>query len=204
MTYPLVRDLAAEGTPVAATCGGLGFSPPGLLPVARQPGERPRLARAPTSSTPSSTSTPTTPSSATGSSPELQRLGWDVGENRVQRLCQEHRIWSTATRKGRKAKKAGPPVHDDLVEREFAVDELDRLWLTDITEHAIGEGKLYICAVKDACSNRIVGYAPGPRMTARLAVAALQLATSDAAPWARSSYIATAVPRPGRGRTCRR
>ncbi len=33
-----------------------------------------------------------------------------------------------------------------------------------------------MCAVKDACSNRIVGYATGPRMTAPLAVAALQLA----------------------------
>lgn len=31
-------------------------------------------------------------------------------------------------------------------------------------------------SVKDACANRIVGYATGPRMTARLAVAALQLA----------------------------
>ena len=34
----------------------------------------------------------------------------------------------------------------------------NRLWLTDITEHATGEGKLYLCAVKDVYSGRIVGY----------------------------------------------
>ncbi|RCS63147.1 IS3 family transposase [Microbacterium sp. JB110] len=36
------------------------------------------------------------------------------------------------------------------------------------------EGKLYLCAIKDVFGNRIVGYATGPRMTARLAVAALE------------------------------
>jgi transposase InsO family protein len=32
------------------------------------------------------------------------------------------------------------------------------LWLTDIAEHPIWEGKLYLCATKDAWSNRLVGY----------------------------------------------
>jgi transposase InsO family protein len=47
------------------------------------------------------------------------------------------------------------------------------LWLTDITEHPTGEGKLHLCAIKDACSNRIVGYSMDCRMTAQLAVDAL-------------------------------
>jgi putative transposase len=48
------------------------------------------------------------------------------------------------------------------------------LWLTDITEHPTGEGKLYLCAVKDACSKRIVGYSIAARMTAELAVNAIR------------------------------
>jgi putative transposase len=107
---------------------------------------------------------------------EVTRRGLGASENRVHRLCRQQRIWSVTTRKGRSAKREGPPVHDDLVQRAFNPDALDRLWLTDITEHPTAEGKLYLCAVKDACSNRIVGYATGPRMTARLAVAALLLA----------------------------
>jgi len=72
------------------------------------------------------------------------------------------------------SRKPGPAVHDDLVQREFTADQLDELWFTDLTEHPTGEGKLYLCALKDACSTRIVGYSMGPRMTAELAAAALR------------------------------
>ena len=49
------------------------------------------------------------------------------------------------------------PAHDDLVRRQFEAEVPNQLWLADITEHPTGEGKLYLCAIKDACSNRIVG-----------------------------------------------
>ena len=52
------------------------------------------------------------------------------------------------------------------------------LWLADITEHRTGEGKLYLCAVKDVYSNRIVGYSIDSRMKSRLAVAALNNAVA--------------------------
>ena len=29
----------------------------------------------------------------------------------------------------------GPPVHDDLVERQFTAETPNQLWFTDITEH---------------------------------------------------------------------
>lgn len=62
--------------------------------------------------------------------------------------------------------------------RDFTATELNRLWLTDITEHWTDEGKLYLCAIKDVCSNRIVGYSIDSRMTAELAVAALRNAVA--------------------------
>lgn len=51
----------------------------------------------------------------------------------------------------------GPPVHDDLVQRDFTATKINELWLTDISEHPTGEGKPYLCAVKDVFSNGIVG-----------------------------------------------
>jgi putative transposase len=82
--------------------------------------------------------------------------------------------WSAFGKKrGRNGKKAGPPVHDDLVRRDFTATAPNRLWLADITEHRTTEGKLYLCAVKDVCSNRIVGYSIDSRMKSRLAVSAL-------------------------------
>jgi putative transposase len=61
------------------------------------------------------------------------------------------------------ARKAGPPVHDDLVDREFTSTATNAVWLTDITEHPTSEAKLYLCAIKDACSKRIVGYSMDSR-----------------------------------------
>ena len=69
-------------------------------------------------------------------------------------------------------KKDGPPVFDDHVQRVFRADAPNRVWLTDIREHRTSEGKLYCCAIKQAFSNRIVGYLISDRMTAELAVEA--------------------------------
>ena len=66
MTYPLVRDLAAEGIPVRLTCGTLGFSPQAYYAWLAQP-VTDRDWNDATSSTRSWTRTPTTRSSATGS-----------------------------------------------------------------------------------------------------------------------------------------
>ena len=73
-------------------------------------------------------------------------------------------------------------MHDDLVQRVFSAPAPDMVWLTDITEHPTLEGKLYFCSIKDVFSNRIVGYAFGPRMTAQLAVRALRSAIARRRP----------------------
>ncbi len=101
--------------------------------------------------------------------------GWQLSERRVWRVCSQEGMLSAAhRRKGkRKHRRPGPAVHDDRVRRNFTASAPNRLWLTDITEHRTGEGKLYLCAVKDVFSNRIVGYSISDRMKARLAVDAL-------------------------------
>jgi transposase InsO family protein len=104
---------------------------------------------------------------------ELKELGWAVNEKRVLRLCREHRIYATIHKKGRLHSSTALPTHDDLVRRNFSATGPNQLWLTDITEHQTQEGKIYLCALKDVYSNRIVGYSLGDRMTARLAVEAL-------------------------------
>jgi transposase InsO family protein len=62
--------------------------------------------------------------------------------------------------------------------RDFTATALNQLCLTDITEHWTDEGKLYLCAIKDVHSNRIVGYSIDSRMTAELAVAVLRNAVA--------------------------
>ena len=69
-------------------------------------------------------------------------------------------------------------MHDDLVERDFTAEAPNQLWLTDVTEHKTAQGKLYLCAIKDVFSGRIVGYSIDSRMKARLAVQALRNAVA--------------------------
>ncbi|OIJ97337.1 transposase [Streptomyces monashensis] len=109
---------------------------------------------------------------------EARVAGEAMAERTAWRICRDNGWWNAfGKRRGRgKNAKAGPPVHDDLVRRNFTADGPNRLWLTDITEHATGEGKLYLCAVKDVYSGRIAGYSIDARMKSRLAVAALESA----------------------------
>ena len=66
--------------------------------------------------------------------------------------------------------------------RQFTAAGPDQLWLTEITEHPTGEGKLCLCAVRDVWSNRIAGYSMDSRMTAALAVSALRNAIALRSP----------------------
>lgn len=109
---------------------------------------------------------------------ELHRQEITVSENRVQRLCQEHHIWSVIAKKRGLSSKPGPQVHDDLLRREFFALSPNVKWLTDITEHPTGNGKLYVCVVKDVWSRRIVGYSIKDRMTSDLAVSAINNAVA--------------------------
>ena len=115
-----------------------------------------------------STRTATTPSSGIGCSPTRPATParrWRIGPRGGS--PSSNGWWSAFGKKpGRgKGKKPGPPVHDDLVRpATFTADAPNQLWLTDITEHKTGEGKLYLCAIKDVFGNRIVGYSIDSRM----------------------------------------
>jgi hypothetical protein len=89
---------------------------------------------------------------------EVRHAGHAACDRTVWRPCTPNGWWSRFGKpKPYKGAKAGPPARDDLVKRDFTATALNKLWLTDITEHWTGEGKLYLCAIKDVFSNRIVG-----------------------------------------------
>jgi putative transposase len=103
---------------------------------------------------------------------EARIAGEPMAERTAWRICTDNGWWSVFGKKRGKNGKVGPPVHDDLVERDFTAEEPNQLWLADITEHPTREGKLYLCAIKDTFSNRIVGYCIDSRMKSRLATTA--------------------------------
>ena len=104
---------------------------------------------------------------------EARAAGEPMAERTAWRICSQNHLWSVFGKKRGKNGKVGPPVHEDLVERDFSAEGPNQVWLSDITEHPTREGKLYLCAIKDVYSNRIVGYCIDSRMKSRLATTAL-------------------------------
>jgi putative transposase len=182
MRYPLVRDLAADGLPVAVTCRVLGFSKQAFYNWCRNSVPRRDWDEAHLINAALDIHADDPGFGYRFIADELPARGITASENRVARLCSQQRIWSAFSKKRGLGRKAGPPVHDDLVARQFTATARDRIWLTDITEHPTAEGKLYLCAIKDVYSNRIVGYSMDSRMTASLAVSALRNAITLRSP----------------------
>lgn len=90
---------------------------------------------------------------------EAADAGEKMCERTAWRICRDNQWWSVFGKKrGKNGKRPGPSVHDDLVKRDFTADDVNELWLTDITEHPTDEGTLYLCAITDVFSGRIVGY----------------------------------------------
>ena len=174
MMYPLVRELAVDGVPVTVTCR--------VLKIARQPYYR-WLAAPVTRAELTAAYRANALFDAHRDDPEFgyrflvdeaREAGEPMAERTAWKLCSDLGWWSAFGKKrGKNGRRPGPPVHDDLVMRDFTAGAPNELWLADITEHWTGEGKLYLCAVKDVYSNRIMGYSIDSRMKSRLAVAAL-------------------------------
>jgi len=178
--YPLVRELADDGIPVVVSCRVLGLARSAYYrwlhaPIVDSQLEEAYLANA--------------IHDAHVDDPEFGyrfladevRLGdhRDVSDRVVWRICRDNEWWSVFGKpKRRKGSKPGTPAHDDLVRRDFTADAPNELWLADITEHRTREGKLYVAAIKDVFSNRIVGWAIDERMKARLVVAAIEMAVA--------------------------
>lgn len=181
MTYPLVSDLAEDGIPVSVACR--------VLKIARQPYYL-WLANPVTDQEWEEAHRLNALIDVHRDDPEFgyryladeaEEAGYPMARRTAWRLCNTQGVYSVISRRKKaKGTRPGPPVHDDLVQRRFStVNTLNEVWLTDITEHHTGEGKLYLCAIKDACSRRIIGYSIDNRMKTSLAVRALNNAIAN-------------------------
>jgi putative transposase len=101
-----------------------------------------------------------------------------VSRKRVQRLMRAAGLSGLVARKRGHTtiRVPGVRVADDLVERRFRPDRPDVLWVADITYLRTWEGWVYLAAVQDTFSRRIVGWSMAEHMRAELVVDALEMA----------------------------
>ena len=115
---------------------------------------------------------------------ELRKSGIAVSEKRVLHVMQKLGLAGKgATRKHRIRKKIEPgDPRLNLVERAFAVGERNRLWVGDITYVPTSEGWLYLAAVIDAFSRKVVGWSMSERITEKVAIDAIEQAVGGEDP----------------------
>lgn len=111
---------------------------------------------------------------------ELRRRGVRVGRKRVERIMREHGRKGAYLRRGWKGGSTRQnPRHTaapDLLDRDFTTTAPNRKWVADLTRIATREGVLWLASVRDAFSNKVVGWRSGPRADTDLVLSALDYA----------------------------
>lgn len=115
----------------------------------------------------------------------LRRQGRGASRGRIERLMHRHGIRAIMARPRRVRTTDSHhdlPIAPNLVARDFTAPAPNRVWLADITYIPTAEGWLYLAAVMDLFSRKIVGWAMRDHMQVELASAALTMAINQQRP----------------------
>ena len=108
----------------------------------------------------------------------LNALSYVVSRNKTRKLMQESGV---SVRRKKKYKVTTDsnhkkPVYPNVLNRQFEVSQIDRVYVSDITYIHTRKGWLYLAVVIDLCSRKVVGWSIHKRMKAKLVCDALKMA----------------------------
>ncbi|MCG2676037.1 IS3 family transposase, partial [bacterium] len=114
---------------------------------------------------------------------QLKRERWAVNHKRVLRLMRESDLLCRVKRKYVKTtdSKHGFPRYLNLI-KKMLISHLNQVWLTDITYIRIRTGFVYLAAILDAYSRRVIGYAISTGLDTALTIGALRMAVDGRKP----------------------
>lgn len=115
---------------------------------------------------------------------ELRAKGRRIGRKRVERLMRQEGIVARKKRRFRKTtdSKHPLPIAPNVLARNFDVEVPDTAWVTDVTYVYTHEGWLYLAAILDLFSRRVVGWAVSANNDRALAISALDRAIAARSP----------------------
>jgi putative transposase len=115
---------------------------------------------------------------------ELRKRDKHVGQKRVARLMRREGIRAKRRRRFRVTtdSKHADPIAPNVLNRDFTVELPNTAWVTDVTYVWTHQGWLYLAAILDLCSRRVVGWAASQSNDRQLALDALQRATTERKP----------------------
>ena len=125
-----------------------------------------------------------------------RRAGHGIGRDQTARLMKRLGIRGVKRQKKVRTARPDPSAQrpGDLVERDFAAEAPNRLWVADLTQVATWSGVAYVCFVTDAFSRRIVGWRVAGHMRTQMVLDALEMAR-----WARGARLEGLIGNPRRG-----
>lgn len=115
---------------------------------------------------------------------ELRKKGRLTSRKRVARIMRGKKLVARYKRRSRRTTDSNHafPVAENVLARNFSTDAPNKVWVTDITYIATGEGWLFLSAIVDLYSRRIVGWAMSERIERQLCLDALDMAVQARKP----------------------
>jgi hypothetical protein len=107
-----------------------------------------------------------------------------IGKKRVARLMRQEGIVAKRRKKFRITtdSKHTDPIAPNILNREFNIAQPNTAWVTDVTYVWTHQGWLYLAAILDLCSRRVVGWSAGANNDRALALEALERAKTSRQP----------------------
>ncbi|MEU1942520.1 IS3 family transposase [Streptomyces sp. NPDC059474] len=111
----------------------------------------------------------------------LKREGVHVGRKRVERLMRQAGLAGISPRRDKGFTRRDPDADlaPDLVQRDFTANGPNRLWVTDLTMIPTREGPLWLSAIRDAFSRRVVAWETSAHADADLVLTSLEYALAS-------------------------
>lgn len=109
---------------------------------------------------------------------QLKREGHNCSRKRVERLMHQMNLKAKQKRKFKVTTDSNHslPVAKDHIKRDFTASGPNQCWVTDITYLYTKEGWLYLAAIMDIYSRKIVGWSMKERLSQELVLEALDMA----------------------------
>ena len=114
----------------------------------------------------------------------LRKRGTRVGKKRIERLMRREGLFGKRRKKFCRTtdSRHADPIAPNVLQRDFDAALPNTAWATDVTYVSTDEGWLYLAAILDLCSRRVVGWATSASNDRQLALDALARATRDRMP----------------------
>lgn len=115
---------------------------------------------------------------------ELAKQDVAVSRKRVSRIMRENGMQAKGKRKFKQTTDSNHslPIAPNLVNQQFGVTELNKVWVSDITYIQTLEGWSYLATIIDLCSRKVVGWSYSDRMTSAIVCDALDSAVQQRRP----------------------